>query len=229
MAALTGAFAKSRGFRNKNPFNMRYFESIPWDHQIGPDKDGYAMFDDEVYGLRAGFMQLKRYQDHRKLHTIEDMIPIFAPAKDNNDVEAYIKSVVEKSGIARNFKLNTRDPIMMKKIGKAMVDHENKGVGDPYTDAQWDKALTLAGLDAKRPLSKSRTVATAQSAVGTGVVTTAVGTVATVGPAVPVLREVADFMREYALEAVIAVGACLIITGCVVGYLKWDERRRGIS
>jgi len=64
---------------------------------------------------------------------------------------------------------------------------------------------------------------------GTGVVTTDVGTVATVGPAVPVLREVADFMREYALEAVIAVGACLIITGCVVGYLKWDERRRGIS
>lgn len=229
MAELTGLFAKSRGFKNKNPFNMRFYASIPWDHQIGPDADGYAVFDDEIYGLRAGFMQLKRYQDHHKLNTFGEMIPVFAPAKDNNNVEAYINSVEEKSGIGRDEYINTRDPITMKKIGKAMVDHENKGKGDPYTDAQWDKALTLAGLDAKRPLSKSRTVTNAQSAVSTGVITTAVGSVAAVGPAVPVLREIADFMREYALEALIAVGACLIITGCVAGYLKWDESRRGVG
>lgn len=227
--ALTKAALASRGFRNNNPLNLRWVEKNKWDHQTGKDSGGYCVFDDPVYGIRAAILLLKKYQDKYNLHTIYGTIERFAPPEDDNYTEKYAAFVAKAIGKDVHDTYDSRDPKEVKPMIEAMIDFENKGTGHPYTDAQLDKALLLAGLDPKRPLSKSRTITTAQSAVGTGVVTTAVGSVAAVGPAVPVLREIADFMREYALEAVIAVGGCLIITGCVVAYLKWDERRRGVS
>lgn len=227
--ALTKADLKSRGFRNNNPLNLRYVEKNKWDHQTGKDSGGYCVFDDPVYGIRAAVMLLKKYQDKYNLRTIYSSIERFAPPEDDNYTEKYAKFVASAIGKDAHDTYDSRDPAEVKAMIEAMIDFENKGVGHPYTDAQIDKALLLAGLDVRRPLSKSRTVKTAQSMVGGGAVTVATGTLATIAPAVPVIREIADFMREYALEAVIALGVAGIVSGCIVGYIKWDERRRGVS
>ena len=79
-----------------------------------------------------------------------------------------------------------------------------------------------------KPLAKSRTVKTAQVAGAGGVVTTVTGITATVAPAVPFMREVADFIREYPTELMVLVGVILLGTAGYVAWARLSDRARGL-
>jgi hypothetical protein len=133
----------ARGERNKNPMNMRRSRDA-WKglSKTQTDKD-FFQFDDVVYGIRAGIKNLLNYPNRRKLYTIEQIIPVYAPAIEN-DVEAYIRRVVIDSGIPRNRRIDFTSHSDMAPLVKAMIKHE---LGyNPYPDRVIDEALALTGI-----------------------------------------------------------------------------------
>lgn len=115
----------SRGFRNKNPGNIRPLPGgKKWQGQVGIDyagsKEGYVIFSSFVWGIRAMARDLK-VKAGRGLNTIEKIIPVYAPAGDNNDVQAYIASVEKHSGVNRKTVLTDAE---LLPVVKAMARHE---------------------------------------------------------------------------------------------------------
>lgn len=227
-----------RGIRNNNPGNIEYSPKNPWQGLDDPPSDGrFCRFKDPVYGIRAVARTLITYQDKRragdgsKIDTAREFIERWAPKQENN-TSAYVASVRKRLGLdAAEYpgEIDVHRYEDCRELVEAIIQHEN-GM-QPYTDAQIDKGLRLAGVepDAPRSLQASRTVKGAQVAAGGGAIATAAGSIATLGPAVPVLREVADFVREYPLEILIAVGIAALLGAGMAVYAKWDERRRGIA
>ena len=95
----------SRSYRHHNPGNLR---SSPF--QCG-EADGYAIFKyDEIGRLALHFDILKKAagQTSTKLgpdSTLRDLIFTYAPASDNNDSEAYLRDVVQKTGVPETLTL----------------------------------------------------------------------------------------------------------------------------
>ena len=53
----------------------------------------FCQFISDYYGVRAAMIVLNTYVTKYKLHTIRDIISRWAPAKDGNHTEGYIKFV----------------------------------------------------------------------------------------------------------------------------------------
>ena len=108
-----------RGIRNNNPLNIRIGNA--WvgevEHPTDPD---FEQFTDIVYGLRAGFMLLRRYIERYKLNTIEKIISRWAPRSENNTA-AYIDHVSKMMKISPTEKLSFRDDAMMVSLVWAMI------------------------------------------------------------------------------------------------------------
>lgn len=79
-----------------------------------------------------------------------------------------------------------------------------------------------------KPIAKSRTVKTAQVAGAAGGGITVTGVVATAAPAVPFMREIADFIREYPTELMILVGVALLATAGYVAWARLSDRAKGL-
>lgn len=77
--------------KNNNPGNIRYNRSIKWKGQIG-ESNGFCVFENSDYGLRAMILLLKRYINVYKLNTLEKIISRYAPASENN-TRGYISFV----------------------------------------------------------------------------------------------------------------------------------------
>lgn len=95
----------SRAWRNKNPGNLRP-GNYTWQGQVGVDPDGYVIFGDLIDGFRAMAKDL-----HTKIYThgydtIAKIIPVYAPAADSNNPDAYAASVASLSGIGIHDKLS---------------------------------------------------------------------------------------------------------------------------
>lgn len=123
-----------RGIRNNNPGNLMYSPNVPWEGQVGPDAQGYAVFSDPSYGVRAMAHQLLDYYN-RGLVTLNEFIPVYAPAQ-TNDTAAYVADVAARLGVDPNAPLDV--PNMLPEIIAAMIQHEDGE--DPYTAAnlqQW--------------------------------------------------------------------------------------------
>lgn len=235
-----------RGVRNHNPLNIRINAANKWQGKL-PDAlntDGaFEQFGDPIMGLRAGAVLLINHFERRGADTLAKLIPIWAPASEN-DVEAYVGSVARATGLDPQAPLDLYNPDTLRGVMAAMVRHEN-GV-QPYTTAQLDKAMTLAGIEPKRkPLRATRTVQGGQIAgVGT---TGAIGVEAVqeiVPPpsaveAAPTLVDTAQTVLPQAKEQLSALApmldiakyALLVVT--LVGIIlmvvaRVDDRRRGL-
>lgn len=140
--AILGAqvYQKVRGLRNNNPGNIRFNEANDWVGQVGQDKDGYAIFSDPKYGIRAAGKVLDAYARQGVL-SIRQIITRWAPAGDNNDTEAYIKHVVQLIGRPDYF-VPVRSEGDYLDLVKAIIKHEN-GV-NPYSDDDIKAGLSLA-------------------------------------------------------------------------------------
>lgn len=116
--------AKSRGYRNNNPGNIR-INGDKFQGEVIPSQDKeFKQFESMAYGYRAIFKILHNYQVNYKLNTIRQMISRWAPKKEN-DTANYISVVSERSGIPADDPIRTDNREMMIRIVAAMSRVEN--------------------------------------------------------------------------------------------------------
>lgn len=141
----------TRGEANNNPFDLRYSPKIPWMGLDVPPQDdkGYCRFaryadarNPMFWGLRAGFRDLWTKWSIDGLNTIDQIVPKFAPASEN-DTEAYIRLVCERTGWPRDATLDLGRPGALKLFGKAFL-LEEQGAACAFSDAQLDQAVAAA-------------------------------------------------------------------------------------
>jgi len=139
---LTGggviAYQYTRGIRNKNPGNIRYNPANDWNGQTGQDSDGFVIFSDSRFGIRAMGKILDSYRG-RGVTSIREIISSWAPNSEN-DTESYISSVVQSMNAPSYHFTPTREDGDYPALVKAIIKHEN-GI-NPYSDGE-----IIAGLD----------------------------------------------------------------------------------
>lgn len=80
-----------RGIRNNNPLNIRIGNT--WlGERTNPTDPSFEQFVTMEYGLRAGFVLLRRYIRHYHRTTIREIIAAWAPANEN-DTQGYALTV----------------------------------------------------------------------------------------------------------------------------------------
>lgn len=128
---------KTRGIRNNNPGNIRWDGVTNWKGQSGADDAGFIQFDAPEFGIRAMTRVLQSYQ-RRGVVTLGDIVSTWAPTNENN-TEAYIRSVEKRTGWAR-------DQVMFAQNYPALIDaiiyHENGS--QPYEVATINTGIALA-------------------------------------------------------------------------------------
>lgn len=111
-----------RGIRNNNPLNIRI--GNVWLGEVRePTDPDFEQFINMVYGVRAGFVLLRRYIRHYHRTTIPQVIAAWAPSTENN-TEAYIASVCQNSKISRDETLDYFNQDQMYRLMDAMIYHE---------------------------------------------------------------------------------------------------------
>lgn len=85
-----------RGIRNNNPLNIRIGNAWLGEVPIPTDNE-FEQFTSLRWGLRAGFLLLKRYINRYHLNSIRLIVSRWAPLSENN-TEAYIKRVSTLTG-----------------------------------------------------------------------------------------------------------------------------------
>lgn len=111
-----------RGIRNNNPLNIRIGNC--WLGEVRePNDPEFEQFISMVYGVRAGFVLLRRYIRHYHRTTIPQVIAAWAPSTENN-TEAYITAVCQMSKISRDETLDYFNQDQMYRLMDAMVFHE---------------------------------------------------------------------------------------------------------
>lgn len=126
-----------RGIRNNNPLNIRIGSKWKGEVEYPTDSD-FEQFTCMHYGLRAGFILLRRYIERYHLDTITEIISRWAPGTENN-TRAYINRVCDRVGISALEKISFNDRKTMIALVDAMVLNEcgttiaNNLIEDAYT------------------------------------------------------------------------------------------------
>ena len=108
-----------RGIRNNNPLNIRI--GNVWLGEVSdPTDPDFEQFISMVYGVRAGFVLIRRYIRHYHRTTIPQVIAAWAPSSENNTT-AYIDKVCKVSGIERDVRLKFEDEDQMVALIDAMI------------------------------------------------------------------------------------------------------------
>lgn len=208
-----------RGIRNNNPGNIEY-TGEQWQGLDTPPSDGrFCRFQTPAFGIRAIARVLITYRDRHGINTIRDAINRWAPPAEN-DTAAYIAHVAAKCGVTPVQPVDLGSYQIARPLVETIILHECGQ--QPYTPAQIDKGLTLAGIEPPpAPLSQSRTVKGGQVAAGAGILSVFSGIVDQAQPAMPFLQT-AMFYAPWIVGGLVLLG---------VGYMLWarlDDRRRGL-
>lgn len=112
-----------RGIRNNNPGNLNYAG------QAGATKEGgsggrFAIFESMQHGVAALYRQLQIYFK-RGINTLSSIVKTYAPASDNNNVDAYVSALAKATGKGANDVLDSGDTATIARLMKGIVDHEN--------------------------------------------------------------------------------------------------------
>lgn len=111
-----------RGIRNNNPLNIRI--GNVWLGEVRePNDPDFEQFISMFYGVRAGFILIRRYIKHYKRTTIPAIISAWAPASENN-TQRYIDNVSQLSGIPIDAQLDFNDEERMVALVDAMIVQE---------------------------------------------------------------------------------------------------------
>lgn len=216
----------SRGIRNNNPGNIRLSKD-KWQGLAKQQTDAeFFVFENPVYGIRAIARILIKYQDDYGLRTIAGIICRWAPQSENN-TDAYIKRVVERSGFAADQELDMHQQEFLMPLVKAIIWHEN--AQQPYSDEQINKALVLAGVESTpKPLAKTRTMQGAKVTASAGAVAAASGVIAEAAPAIPVLQALSDMVKDNALGFLIVLGVMVIFAAGYIAWARAEDRKKGL-
>ena len=171
-----------RGIRRNNPGNIEWGD--PWQglaNKAGYPADRFAAFVSAVYGIRALARTLITYYDKRKandgskIDSLQEIVERWAPAADNNDVDAYARQLAKLlPGIGpKDETLNLHDPVQLRAIVEGIILHEN-GRGPLKTPNTWypaeviDEAMRRAGV-VKKATAETKVVSVLPAAAVGGV------------------------------------------------------------
>lgn len=108
-----------RGIRNNNPLNIRI--GNVWLGEVKESTDNeFEQFVSMFYGLRAGFILLRRYINRYHLTTIPLIISRWAPQSENHTV-AYVDTVCRLSGMQPDTQLSYTSEEQMLSLVDAMI------------------------------------------------------------------------------------------------------------
>lgn len=108
-----------RGIRNNNPLNIRL--GNVWLGEVKESTDNeFEQFISMFYGVRAGFVLLRRYINRYHLTTIPLIISRWAPASENNTVK-YVDTVCRLSGMSPDTQLSYTSEEQMTSLVEAMI------------------------------------------------------------------------------------------------------------
>lgn len=211
----TGA---ARGIRNNNPLNIEKNPKNKWQGlRVEQTDPRFCQFKTVAFGFRAPAIVLIKYYDSG-LDTIDKIVDRWAPDFEN-DTEAYKNSLSKRTGFRRNQPLNLHDYADIMPLIKAMCFHENGSF--PYSQADLDAGLTLAGIPVPKKISKTTTVK-ASTAIGTATAVSVIAeTVNQVQPAIGLVQTLAEY----------APMACAALVAAAIGWLVWEQyqkRKRGV-
>ncbi|BBT89460.1 hypothetical protein WP8W19C02_10800 [Enterobacter cloacae] len=112
-----------RGIRNNNPGNLNYVGQAGATME-GGDGGRFAVFESMQHGVAALYKQLQLYFK-RGINTLSSIVKTYAPASDNNNVDAYISALTKATGKGANEVLDSGDTATIARLMKGIVDHEN--------------------------------------------------------------------------------------------------------
>lgn len=112
-----------RGLRNRNPGNIRR-SSVRYKGETESRDAAFKAFHSMAWGYRAMFVLLHTYRVRHGIATLRGMIARWAPPAEN-DTEAYLRTVVRRSGVDPDTEIDTRDRSAMTCIAAAMAHVEN--------------------------------------------------------------------------------------------------------
>lgn len=108
-----------RGIRNNNPLNIRI--GNVWLGEVAePTESDFEQFISMVYGVRAGFVLIRRYIRHYHRTTIPQVIAAWAPSNENN-TQRYIDTVCSMSKISAEDTLDYFNEEQMVRLVDAMI------------------------------------------------------------------------------------------------------------
>lgn len=111
-----------RGIRNCNPLNIRIGNT--WlGERDNPDDTEFEQFVNITYGLRAGFIILRRYIRRYHLNTVQLIISRWAP-RSENFTDVYVKRVCALTGLQPDEPIDYADKEAMTKLVSAMCQVE---------------------------------------------------------------------------------------------------------
>ncbi len=138
-----GKALESRGYRNKNPGNIRYIVNNPWNGQLADD-NGYAVYDTPANGTRALGKELlkRRAQGFR---TVRDLIAGKPASNGNraggwappneNDTEAYVRDLANFLGVDPDAPIDI--DLRLGDLARGIARHENGYLDGAYNFDAW--------------------------------------------------------------------------------------------
>lgn len=111
-----------RGIRNNNPLNIRI--GNVWLGEVKhPTDKSFEQFIYMEYGIRAGFVILRRYIRRYGIDTIAEIVSRWAPSSENN-TKAYISAVAKRTQLNPELPVRFEDKEIMCSIVSAMIEVE---------------------------------------------------------------------------------------------------------
>jgi hypothetical protein len=228
-----------RGIRRNNPGNIEWGD--PWQglaNKADYPADRFAAFVSPVYGIRALARTLITYYDKRrandgsKIDSLQEIVERWAPAADNNDVDAYARQLAALlPGIGpKDETLDLHDPAQLRAVVEGIILHEN-GRGPLKTPNTWypadviDEALRRAGVVAKPTATGTAVKAATPVAIG------AVGVDQLAEAAPHVIKAINDSHADLTSGNVsqIILGVAVLSLSVVMIYRQWRSAQLGIE
>lgn len=111
-----------RGIRNNNPLNIRIGNT--WLGEVtNPTDSDFEQFISTVFGLRAGFVILRRYIRRYGRNSIRKIIGAWAPSNENQ-TDKYVDFVAGRVGIDPDTPIDYADRKTMSALVAAMARYE---------------------------------------------------------------------------------------------------------
>lgn len=110
---------------------------------------------------------------------------------------------------------------------EAVIDYENAGDGTPYSNMEYDRALTMAGVTPPQDKA-SKTITASQVVAGGGVVATIAQASEQAQPIIDVIYNFAPILRIIGPYIVwVGIGGIFLGAGYLI-YHAIDRRNRGL-
>lgn len=215
----------SRGARNNNPGNLNYIadHKRAWNGQVGLGDEWlpegsrrFGRYENATLGIRALAGQLVVNQARHGCDTVRKQVLRWAPAADNNDVDAYTKALAATMNVHPDARLDFRAYRHARPAVEGIIIHECGG--NPYAAAEIDAGLAAYGIT---PQSEHPQVATVADAARTDTGKAALG-LGGAGVAAIVAQSAPAIQALGALTPVVALTLLAVAVGAV---LLWRVRR----